>query len=258
MKVGIQIYTFRDVIRTVSELDIALGKLAALGFDGIEPFGGMNYAPKYVKELADKHGLLIPSTHTDPDRILRDTDYVIEEHKMLGAKYIGLPMMQGRYLGSLKGIKQFIEDYKPAAQKIAAAGLKFVYHNHHVEFERYEGKTILHHLAEGFTAEEMGFELDTYWVQLGGGDVVQHIDKLANRMEIIHFKDMIVEFGDNPWAGSPAKDCPVTTGNLNWPGIIDAVKRADISWVIVEQDGTHGQDPFEAVKVSIDNLKAKL
>jgi len=257
MKIGVQIYTLREHIATVAELDATFEKLAKIGYDGIE-VPGVNYGLDYVKQTAQKHSLLVPATHTHPERILQDTISVIEEHKSLGAKYIGLPMMGFRYLFSKEGLQDFIKDYKPVAKKIKDAGLRFMYHNHHVEMERYDNKTIMQHLAEAFSSEEMGFEIDTYWIQAGGGCPAKYIEKLADRVECVHFKDMRMDFSNKAMDGTNAKDCPVMTGNLNWDAIITACKAANVEWIFVEQDNTHGQDPFEAVKISYDNLKGRI
>ena len=47
----------------------------------------------------------------------------------------------------------------------------------------------------------------------------------------------------------------VGEGNLDWPGILAAAKNAGVQWYIVEQD-TCQRDPFESLKISLDNLKA--
>ena len=47
----------------------------------------------------------------------------------------------------------------------------------------------------------------------------------------------------------------VGEGNLDWAGILAAARDAGVVWYIVEQD-TCERDPFESLKISIENLKA--
>ena len=101
-------------------------------------------------------------------------------------------------------------DYKEPAKKIAAAGKKFMYHNHNIEFEKFDGKRIIETLLEDFTPEEMGFTLDTYWVQAAGADIYQWIDILKDRIPCVHLKDMTVQ-------GWQQHMAPVGSGNLNLP-----------------------------------------
>ena len=45
-----------------------------------------------------------------------------------------------------------------------------MYHNHDGEFKKIDNKPIIEHLAEKISPELMGFTLDVFWVQAGGGD----------------------------------------------------------------------------------------
>ena len=112
-------------------------------------------------------------------------------------------------------VEQFAKDFMEPAKKIAAAGKYFMYHNHAFEFERLpNGKLFLEVLMETMPAELMGFTIDTYWVQAGGADPVQWIEKLKDRIPCVHFKDM------SALSNNTTIMAPVGEGNLNWPAII--------------------------------------
>ena len=76
-----------------------------------------------------------------------------------------------------------------------------MYHNHHMEFARTgEGREIyLERFLRDFAPEELGFTLDTYWVQAGGGDPVQWLNRLAGRVPCVHLKDMAFADGRPAW-----------------------------------------------------------
>ena len=46
----------------------------------------------------------------------------------------------------------------------------------------------------------------------------------------------------------------VGQGNLNWKGILEICKQADVKWYLVEQDVCQG-NPLDSAKISYDNLK---
>ena len=50
-----------------------------------------------MREICDENGLQIVLTHTDPNRILNDTEAVIREHDIMGCDYIGIGMMPQKY-----------------------------------------------------------------------------------------------------------------------------------------------------------------
>ncbi len=90
-------------------------------------------------------------------------------------------------------------------------------------------------------------ELDTYWVQHGGGDPAAWIRKVKNRMPVVHLKDMVIQGREQVMA-------EVGEGNLNWPAILEACREAEVEWYAVEQDICQ-RDPFESLEISFKNLK---
>ena len=71
----------------------------------------------------------------------------------------------------------------------------------------------MEYLCEWFAPDELGFTLDTYWVQAAGADVCQWIDLLRDRIPCVHLKDMAMS------AEGPVM-APVMEGNLNFDAIL--------------------------------------
>ena len=46
----------------------------------------------------------------------------------------------------------------------------------------------------------------------------------------------------------------VGEGNLNWPEIIAACRETEARACIVEQDNCYGKNPFDCLKLSVDNM----
>lgn len=255
MKIGAQLYTVRAYTQTEKDFACTIDKIAKMGYTTVQISGaGKDIKPEKMRKICDDAGLSIVLTHVDSTRIVTDTERIIEEHDILGCDYIGIGSMPGKYHAA-EWLYHFVDDYKEPAHKIAAAGKLLMYHNHAFEFAKYaaEGapdaapdKRIIEYLADWFTAEEMGFTLDTYWVQAGGGDVCYWINKLKDRVPCVHLKDMAV-------AGNGAIMAPVGAGNLNFPAIIDTLKDTCCKYALVEQDECIGS-PFDCLKTSYDNL----
>ena len=96
---------------------------------------GRELSPRRVREICDDNGLQIVLTHSDGNRILYDTQRLIEEHDILGCDYIGLGAMPDKYRTG-EWISHFVDDFMEPARKIAAAGKLFMYHNHNFEFQK--------------------------------------------------------------------------------------------------------------------------
>ena len=140
-------------------------------------------------------------------------------------------------------------DFREPAKKIAAAGKLLMYHNHNIEFEMRGEKRIMETLMESFSPDEMGFTLDTYWVQAAGADIYQWIDLLKDRLPCVDLKDMAVK----NWSQQMAA---VGSGNMNFPEIMKALENAgSVKYALVEQDDCHGENPFDCLQQSYTYLK---
>ncbi|MGI5958687.1 MAG: sugar phosphate isomerase/epimerase family protein [Massiliimalia sp.] len=251
MIAGAQLFTLRDYTQTERDLERTLKKVAEIGYETVQVSAIGKIAPARLREICDNLGLKIVLTHSDPNRILNDTDALIEEHNILGCDYIGLGAMPDKYRRK-EWYRYFAEDYKEPAQKIAKAGKRFLYHNHNFEFQKIDGKRIIERLLEDFTPEEMGITLDTYWVQAGGADIDQWLEILKDRIPCVHLKDMTVN-------GFQQRMAPVMEGNLNFPKILSKMAQlGTVKYLLVEQDDCYGEDPFACLKTSYDNLKGQL
>jgi sugar phosphate isomerase/epimerase len=165
----------------------------------------------------------------------------------MGCNYIGLGSMPDKYRSS-EWIGHFSKDFKAAAKKMKEAGMLFMYHNHNFEFEKVEGKYYIEYLMEEFTPEELGFTLDTYWLQAAGADVCQWIARLKDRIPCVHLKDMAM-------VRHEAVMAPVLEGNMNFGKILETLKNTNCEYLLVEQDVCQ-ESPFECLKKSYRNLSA--
>lgn len=250
MKYGAQLYTIRDFMQTYKDFVNSMRKISKLGYKCVQ-VSGVNsiITPKEIAETCQAYGLEIAITHTDPARIIERTKEVILEHKYMGAKYIGIGMIPKQYEHSRAGYLKFFLDFTPAACEIKEEGLQLMYHNHHIEFEKYDGTLVMDFIRDNF--RDVSFTLDTYWVQAGGADPAYWIKRLGNRCEVLHLKDFAVVEGIS-------RMCEVMEGNMNWPHIINAAKEVGVKYAMIEQDECYGKDPFECLGTSLFNLRNKL
>ena len=247
MIVGAQLYTLRDFCKTPEDLAQTLAKVADIGYTAVQLSGTCAVDAAWLKDELDKNGLICPLTHTAPTRILEETEAVVAEHSVFGADYVGLGMYHFNKPDSDNTYAKFLDLYRPAAQKIKEGGKLFMYHNHAVEFQKEEGKLILAKIAEDFAPDELGFTLDTYWVQAGGGDPAWWLEQLKGRIPCIHLKD----FGYNRIM------LPIGEGNLNWERIFTAAEAGGTKYMFVEQDKCNDEDPFDCLRRSYEFLNSR-
>ena len=251
MKLGAQLFTVRAYCKTLEGFSESLKKIADIGYTTVQISGTCPYDAHWLRQELDKNGLKCVITHTAPARLQEETVAVCQEHKIFGTGCVGL----GGYVFNGDDLPaqytRFVELYKPVAGAIKEQGLCFMHHNHDYEFQKIDGKTILEKLAEDFSPDEMGFTLDTFWVQAGGASPVEWIEKLKGRLPCIHLKDFRYARG-----GFNENMAAIGDGNIHFEPIIRAAEAAGTEYLLVEQDDCHGEDPFACLDRSYRNLRA--
>ena len=249
LKLAAQLYTVRDYTRTTEDFRASIKKIADIGYTAVQVSGIGPIPHEQVKAITDEFGLTICITHVGFDYLQNDTEAAIAQHKLWNCPNVAVGSMPALYReGGLKSFKRFAKDATEIGKKLAGADLTFSYHNHSFEFVRFGDRTGLDVIYEESDPRYLQAEIDTYWVQHGGGDSIAWIKKMAGRMPVIHFKDMVMYEGQQTMA-------EIGEGNLNWPGIIEACEEAGVEWYAIEQDRCL-RNPFESLKISYDNLRA--
>ncbi|MBQ9416008.1 MAG: sugar phosphate isomerase/epimerase [Clostridia bacterium] len=250
MKIGAQLYTVRDYCKTPDDLANTLAKVAEIGYTSVQLSGVCAYEADWMKEQLRKNGLTADLTHFSFDKIVNHTKETIDFHRAFGCEYIGIGS-NPNFDFTLAGTEKFIGIIKDAVHTIGQAGMKFMYHNHHMEFGHYpeNGKTTIDMLCEAFPASEFGFTLDCYWAQEGGADPIALIKRLAGRLDCVHYKDMTFSLQDKG-----KRMAAVGRGNMNYEGIIEASLENGVKYAFVEQDSCYEENPFDCLKQSYDYL----
>jgi sugar phosphate isomerase/epimerase len=247
---GAQLFTVREHTKTIEDVAETLRKVAKIGYASIQisAFGPVD--PKEVARLCKDHGLAVAATHMSWDLFLHDLNKVIDTHKTWECRHSAIGGLPGDYF-SLDGIRRFLDELTPIAQKLAAEGIDFSYHNHNHELSRYSGpRPWLASLYQAAPPQVLKAEIDTYWIQAGGGDPAEWLRGCAGRIPIIHLKDMCV------MPDREVRMAEIGEGNLNWPAILAAARDGGCEYLLIEQDQTYDRDPFESLSISYRNLKA--
>lgn len=244
--IAAQLYTVREFTKTPEGIAATFKRIREIGYEAVQLSALGPIDPVELKKIADDNGLTICSTHISYERMRDETDAVIAEHKLWGCLYPGIGGMPAAYRNA-EGFHRFAKEASEVARRLKEAGLTFVYHNHSFELEKFGDRTGLRILYDESDPEAFTSEIDTYWIQHGGGDPAAWISSLKGRAHVVHLKDMAVRGGKPTFA-------EVGEGNLNWPRILDACRMAGVRWYIVEQDICPG-DPFDSLAISLRNLR---
>lgn len=246
----IQLYSVRDDIKTDYAGTIAA--VAEIGYTGVEAAGyneGLFYdmTPAAFKQSIEDAGMEVLSSHTgkplaDPvaDTNWEETwawwDTAIQAHKDAGMKYIVVPWIPTPK--TLADLQAYCDYFNQIGEKCNEAGLRFGYHNHNFEFKEIEGEIMYDYLLNNTDPSKVFFEMDVYWLQQGGFNPVDYMNKYPGRFELLHIKDEL-EIGES--------------GDMDFEAIYNNAETAGTKYMIVEVERYTGT-PLDGVKESYDFL----
>jgi len=203
-----------------------------------------------LREALNARGITAIAGHFVIDRFNDDMyEETLRYAEFFGLKTLVLPWC---YPDTIKDYDTTVSTAKKLdalAEKVNKRGFELIFHNHWMEFEDvYNGKCIEDIFLENTSL--LGFELDIGWAYAGGCDVIPYIEKLGNRLKIIHIKDIHPDDNRLP--------VEIGTGAVDIKGCMDAAAKAGVKYGIVEQDVTADKrelPAFESIRLSRNNLR---
>lgn len=274
-KIGVQMMMLRGKVQELGIYE-TLRKVSELGYHCVEvsqiPMSTENvYELKRASEdfdiqIASLSAALEPMMPgIQGETLTNDFDKIVNDCKTLNCNFLRIGMLPFRLMGSKDNIMEFVQKADAVAEKLAEHGIALYYHNHHIEFQKYDGEYLLDMMKNNTST--LGFELDVHWIHRGGENPVEFIKKYAGRISLIHLKDYRIgpidmsalEGGDMSKFmqafTNVVQYAEVGEGNLDMQGIIEAGLESGSQYFLVEQDDLYGHDPFDCLKISRDNLR---
>lgn len=253
MEVGVNLFSLRTLLSDEKGVFETFEKLKDMGVSYIQ-FSGA----KYDADMLVKASEILPIvlTHVSYDRIVGDTDALIEEHKRFGCYNIGLGGFVIDALFDKEKCISTIDALEKAAVKCLENGMKLTHHHHSLEFKKLFGdKTVFDMILE--RAPHLNITIDTYWLQHGGVDVCDYIKKIGHRCECIHLKDYVIA-GKTYEELKPAFE-RVGYGNMDFHSIMKAAKESGIKYFLIEQDDAcEKENPLGQIGDSVNYCRREL
>lgn len=250
-QVAIQLYTLRDFTKTPADISRTLKRVREIGYQAVQASAMGPIAEEELLRILDGEGLALCATHEPSEQLLDEPERVVDRLRKLNCRYTAYPSPKGVDFGSVEKVDKWIARLDHAGSVLREAGQVLTYHNHHHEFRRVDGELLLDRIFRKTDPQNLQGEIDTYWVQFGGGDPVLWCEKLKNRLPLLHLKDyQVIEESKVTYA-------EIGHGNLDFKKIVAAAEASGCEWFIVEQDTCLG-DPFDSIRKSFDYIQANL
>jgi sugar phosphate isomerase/epimerase len=254
-----------------------LKRLSDLGFNAVElsqiPMSEANVSEidrarvELGMEIAALSANLEAAGGAPGDTLTENFDKIVADCNLLACRMVRMGMMPFSAMASQQALLEFCSRSNEMADRLAEAGIALYYHNHHIEFARYDGKYILDLIRE--KAPSMRFELDVHWIHRGGKDPVNILKDYAGLVDLVHLKDYrIGQMPDGAFQSLLQGDheafkrafqgvvqfAEIGEGNLDFPAIIEQSLASGAKYLLIEQDDQYGRSPFDCLATSRDNL----
>jgi sugar phosphate isomerase/epimerase len=276
--IGVQMMMVKEQVAEQGMFEV-LTRIKDLGYEAVEvsqiPMDEKNTAEleRGVTELGLMVGALSVALKGGPtatgDNLEDNYDKIVDDCRRLGASHVRIGMMPFTAMASKQACQDWAAECELAAQRLLADGVQLCYHNHHVDLAKFDGETLFDIVRR--VAPTLHFEVDLHWVQRGGMNPVDMLERYTGVCDLIHLKDYRVrtlppeslelladperrgEFF-NIFRNDVVQFAEVGQGTMNWPAIIPAAEKSGAAFFFVEQDDTYGRDPFDCLKDSKEYL----
>ncbi len=280
LKVGLQLYSVRNALDR--DAGGTLREVSGLGYHYIEAANhradrdngiGFGVTAKEMKEILDDTGLEIVGSHINPLR-LELLDGILEYHAAIGNRQIGCDIEFFPY-NDMDYLKARCEYMDRVGEKCREYGLRYYYHNHYMEFQRFGGVTVYDYIMEHTDPSLVFAEMDLYWIARGGQYPLDYIRRYRNLIILIHQKDFPADapqplcmydgvvrpdftitmpaFESTKFPGSFTE---VGTGILPIQSYIDELQSCpELEYILLEQDFTSCASELESIRISMDAFR---
>ena len=262
---ALQLYTIRDAMK--NDVAGSLKMVSDTGYKYIELAGytdGKFYGlePVEFKKIVNDLGMEILSSHTQVEAkgiTMDNAKKMVEDHAKLGVKYCVQPWVVEEARNTIASYQKMVADWNQVGSIMKENGIQFGYHNHNFEFDTVEGKVPYFDVfLTELDKDLVTMELDLFWAVKAGQNPVEIFKKFPGRFQLFHMKDMFTNQAPFFTTAGVTDFAPVGAGVINFHEILAARDIAGMKYMIVEQDSTSDDKPFDAIKTSITNLTAKI
>ena len=257
-EIGIQLYTLRNQIK--EDVKATIKAVADAGYKQVEPYGFPN-ADEMIAAARD-NGLAVNSSHFDWDSVInpdqkgvRPFGEVLDKANDAGIKHLVIPYLADKNRKTIDDYKLVCERCNKGAEQAKKAGIQLSYHNHAFEFQPMEGGATGYETMIKEFSPDMHFEVDVFWIQVGGKDPVEMVRQLKGRVSQLHLKDLNESVKTPNYGGIPHEAFEeLGDGVIDMEPIIKVAAEAGVKHCHVEQD--HSPHPIKSIQQSMKYLKA--
>ncbi len=240
----IQLYSVHEHLR--ADYAGTLGRLHDAGvrnaelfwFDGQPPVADM-------QRMFTDSGIRPMAMHVNFDVLSRSLPKVIDACRTLSVRDVVLPWIAPEMRAADGFWRSFGRQLNKFGSELQLSGIAFGYHNHDFEFAPVAPELPMQVLLDTTDAALVFWEMDTFWVEFAGQNVLDWMARCGDRIRAIHFKD-----------GRDRRMVELGSGELPWTEIFQRLSGLNTKYWILEQEEFPTGDPWRELANGLEFLAA--
>jgi sugar phosphate isomerase/epimerase len=161
--------------------------------------------------------------------------------------------------GSYDSVMRDIDVMNTLVQRFAGEGFTAQYHNHYQEFTVvYKGVSVMDYFLTQIDPR-LKIKLDVGWVYVGGLDPVEYMEKIKDRLGLLHIKDVTDRVQPRYLTNSDTRTdfgfTSVGTGRLDLKAIMAKASELGMEYAIAEQDRVRHLNWADSLRCAYLNMK---
>lgn len=226
---ALQLWSVKEAVTT--DFAAAVGRVAELGFTGVELAGYGKLDARGARAALDQAGLRTAGMHINPAK-LGELNQIMDDALTVGAKHVTCAFWPRTLYTSPAACARIGERLAECGANLRTVGIRFSFHNHDAELAVLDGRTVLDWLLGAAAPRDLAMEPDVFWLHYAGYDPARFLREHGTRCPLIHLRDA-AEIGDGP---------------VDYPKVFEAIDAvASAEWLILEQD-RFNHEPFESLR----------
>lgn len=250
-RIGVQLYMARELM--ARDFDGTLAAIAGTGVRDVEFAGFHDRSAAAVRASLSAAGLRAIGAHAlradmKDDEIARiiatcaeiGMEYAIAAVPLVPA--LKLPITSKEQVRAaldqltVDDIARTADRFNAIAAKVKAAGMRFAYHTHGLDFRRYGARYGFDEMVARCDPRLVSFELDVGNTFSAGADPLPYFARLGARLPLAHLKDWRGPYEARTWDVPPS--APIGRGTIDYAAVMRAMRRGRVAYAFIEQEQT--------------------
>ena len=256
--IGLQLWTVRNQLK--EDTAKTLKAVADAGYKQVELMNTLE--SDEIVRIAKGNGMQVTSgfmewkSIADPDsKGTPKFDAILEQAKKVGLKHLVFGYIGKGHRETADQFKSHAENANKAGEKCKQAGIQLCYHNHSFEFAKLkDGGTGFDIFVKEFDKDLCKFELDVFWVKIGGRKPLKVMRELSGRISQVHLKDLKKAVKTEHDEGKVPHEAfeELGDGSIDFAKVMELARKIGVEQCHVEQDQSPA--PLDSIVKSMKHL----